>query len=514
MAKRRVVAMVDPDPEWVSLVDKGAARKTFRVLKRDDGTSALIEGEAHRVTADAESPEDVGEVPLRKSMIAALKARVGVLRQLFDDADAVTPDSGDSGDAADDGSGAAIIGAVFDRTLFPTADAVKAWLDANQIVGDIETTADTFRVTCTALDSEISENDKVTSRPIGTQPFDAGVVLLVRKEAYEFPVTTSPDIVDGHVHRIESLNAYQDGWTKGAGTPLHIHRIIAGIVMDTTGAVRTAGETYASSHSGSVRSIAMTAETTKAAEGGNQGRQRMKNGNAAPDAPGADTATQKGLGDGPAGHVDFRSGITDVETSPGIFQAFDLMQRVLFNTLNDKDITEKAQHIADNLTEFSNFILGQVGKFSPEVVVEEQKHFAIKADPNADPKADPKAESGAPPDAGEGKGEVKSLMTELVVLLREALGKTAPGAPPPANGQAPPQQAATKTDKLDEVKELVEKIGERLGHVERGVVGRRGVSEVTNTPESVMAQKRARGESGFDNLFPWGHQDGENAEDY
>ena len=585
MAKRRVVAMVDPDPEWVSFVDKGAARKTFRVLKRADGGSELVSVEKdnidnlakhfgsaeHPFTAcmaelasdypdverrkaicgavkarigkaaegDAGGGLDIGGeagdgedgLGLRKSMIAALKARVGILRSLFDRIDPESPADDAAADetGGDDGvagQGAAIIGAVFDRRVFESSDAVSTWLTEHDIqaVGDVTESDTAYRVACGTAD---------TDSVIETQAFDTGVVLLVQKQAeQEVRLATSPDVTDAHVHMVSYLDEHQDGWTLGAGTPVHVHRIIGGIVkdckwsadkgpseLDGNGVVLAAG--YSSSHSGSIVSIAyeMTTpdnSTFKASKPAAEraGGQRMKDkvSGAVPATPGADeTERTKGIGGGPASHVNFRAGIADVSTSPGIFQAFELMQRVLFNVLNDAEISEKAQHIADNLTEFNNFVLEQIDKFEPEAVIEEHKQQeALKAAPPPPP---PPNAQGAPP-AAQGQaqqpGEMQQLMSELVVLLREALGKTnaAPGAP------------ATQAQKIDQIVELVESIatkfegvGDRLETVEKVAIGRRGVSEVTETPEAKMARKRTAKDGVYDNLFPWGHTNPE-AEEY
>lgn len=225
---------------------------------------------------------------------------------------------------------------------------------------------------------------------------------------------------------------------------------------------------------------------------------------AAPEAtPGAETVT-KGMGGGPASHVNFRSGITDVSTSPGIFQAFDLMQRVLFNSLNDANIADKSKHIADNLTEFNNFVLEQIGKFEPtavaEEMVEEHKRYitALKEDGNAE---------AIEPDA------VIGMMAELVVLLREALGK--PTDEPTdetaettveKGADAPLNMVHKVAEMMEGVAAKFEGVSNRLDAVEKGVIGRRGVSEVTETPESKMRQKRSKDDGVYDNLFPWGHR--------
>jgi hypothetical protein len=587
MAKRRVVAMVDPDPEWVSLVDKGAARKTFRVLKRADGGSELVEEDCgdcglvrkagpgnieglaehfskyeHPFSACMEelaedypdeerrkricgqvkaligkaavSAEDgpigkpgltkrvpskgleEGDFSLRKSMIEALKTRVGVLRSLFDKIEPGSEEATATGEGEEHEPGAAIVGAVFDRQVFPTKTAVADWLTEQEVRWtDIVETESSYRAAC------IEEIDDAI--PVETQPFETGVVLLVQKDLVHkemiesgevMPFETAPDINDGHVHKIDSLNEYRDGWTKGAGNPVHVHRVIDSIVQDWKPVSQMAaagGGGYNSAHPGSLRSIVAYSEATvgeatrepvlKTPAGERaKGRQRMRKTDAAP--PRAAGAKQKAMGDGPGSHLNFRAGITDVETSPGIFQAFDLMQRVLFNVLNDESISEKTQHIADNLTEFNNFVLEQIGKFEPggTQVVEEQKRFKVwKA--NDVPEVAPTA----------GASEMTTLMQELVVLLREALGKT----------QAAVTKADTeRTNTVQKIAEMMEGIvrkfddvDDRLEVVEKMAIGRRGVSEVTETPEAKMARKRSKADSVYDNLFPWGRPSTE-AEEY
>jgi hypothetical protein len=461
---RQVKMLVDPDPEFVSIVDRPAAKKTFRIIKRDGRQEAAVK------TSGGGEGGDV-----RSSALASARARLGVLKTII-------KALGGGDDTADSVLAEDVRALVFDKQAYTRKQAESwalqrgfkaTWADETdeviRLVGEIPNDTEEFEVV------ELGEGVSA---------------LLERERARTLKDRSSVEVglpmTDSSKNETSGGSALSQSFSKLRGfNPFK---------------VRTDEGAF------SLSNPPFRATDTVGRLGG--------------------SVTKKTMGAGGIGQTDFSNAMGGMNESPNVLDLFAVMQGVMFNVLNDTTIGDKREKMAGELGKFQNALLDSIESLPLAKVQEQQvqaellgrvrqagvEKLATVVDAVVDLAAGGEVEE-VDMDTAKFEAMIESI-GKKIDSIDSRLGAIEGGKK--SNGETPADEEAPDTDKQPgetpadtPVEQAISKMGERItsrldqmdervAKMERTTLRRQGTAEVRKT----MEDDRPGGT--FNNLFPWG----------